>query len=261
MLSHMLSSATIRLLPRVYYATETESTNDDCWAGKGDICCAQRQKHGRGRYGRKWDDHQNEQLFVSWRLQHEQAITTLPMIVSLAVCQTLEQELSIQGVKIKWPNDLYHQQGKLGGCLIELRTVSGSKNYVCGLGINISSTRSKHRAINYKYASVNGIAKLQGTRTILHIELAAKILNAFTEYWQQFLDNGFTALRSDLVKRILCLGEMVVLSSPRGDSIVGKLIDVSDSGQLIILDYSGRKVPVKDISYSIRALASTSGNF
>ena len=257
MLGHMLSSAAMRLLPRLHYATVTESTNDDCWAGKGDICCAQRQKHGRGRYGRKWDDHQNEQLFISWRLQHQETIFTLPMIVSLSVCKALEQKLGLNGVQIKWPNDLYYQQAKLGGCLVELRTINNVRNYVCGLGVNISPMHSGRRTVDYQYASVNALAKQQGLRAVTHVELAANILNSFTEYWQQYLDSGFAALRADLLERIIYLNEMVVLSSPGGDSILGKFIDISDKGQLVVSDYSGRRMLTSDSNYSMRTLAST----
>ena len=257
MFGHMLNTATMRLFPRLYYTTETDSTSDDCWAGQGDICCAQRQRNGRGRYGRTWDDHQNEQLFVSWRLQHQETIFTLPVIVSLSVCKALEQKFGMTGVKIKWPNDLYYQQGKLGGCLVELRTINKVANYVCGLGINLSPLSSKAQATPYQYASVNAIAKQQGLRNMQHLELAASILNAFVECWQQYLENGFSILRADLLERMLYLNEMVVLSPPGGDSILGEFIDVSASGQLIVSDYSGRQISVDAHRYSMRTLAST----
>ena len=47
--------------------------------------------------------------------------------------------LGIEGVQLKWPNDLVTPQGKLGGILIEMRTESaGPVQVVVGIGLNMA---------------------------------------------------------------------------------------------------------------------------
>jgi BirA family biotin operon repressor/biotin-[acetyl-CoA-carboxylase] ligase len=47
--------------------------------------------------------------------------------------------LGIEGVQLKWPNDLVAPQGKLGGILIEMRTESGGPvHVVIGIGLNVA---------------------------------------------------------------------------------------------------------------------------
>ncbi len=59
-------------------------------------------------------------------------------IVGVAVVEALE-DMGVEGVKLKWPNDLYHNDKKLAGILVELSGQSGgAAHIVIGLGLNLS---------------------------------------------------------------------------------------------------------------------------
>lgn len=65
------------------------------------------------------------------------------MAVALAVCDALEQALPERrdALKIKWPNDIYLNNGKAGGILIQ-NALSGAmlQSSVVGIGLNVNQT-------------------------------------------------------------------------------------------------------------------------
>lgn len=62
----------------------------------------------------------------------------LSLVVGVAVVEALE-DMGVEGVKLKWPNDLYHNDKKLAGILVELSGQSGgAAHIVIGLGLNLS---------------------------------------------------------------------------------------------------------------------------
>ncbi len=103
------------------------------------------QTQGRGQYGRTWMSESTKNLLSSIILYpkflpvNEQF--SLSKAISLAVQNTLKSFLSIKDVKIKWPNDIYCGQNKIGGILIQ-NTISGNRfsASVIGLGINVNQT-------------------------------------------------------------------------------------------------------------------------
>ena len=93
----------------------------------GSVCVAEYQASGRGRRGREWVSPFGANLYLSmyWSLDAGMAAA---MGLSLVV-----------GVKLKWPNDLYHNDKKLAGILVELSGQSGgAAHIVIGLGLNLS---------------------------------------------------------------------------------------------------------------------------
>lgn len=109
-------------------------------APSGVVCFAEQQTAGKGRRGRCWVSPYGNNVYVSilWRFQQgPAAISALSLAVGVAVIRTLKQ-YSIPGIGLKWPNDIYWRDKKLGGILIE---VSGENQGPCaaviGLGLNL----------------------------------------------------------------------------------------------------------------------------
>ncbi|WP_299695120.1 bifunctional biotin--[acetyl-CoA-carboxylase] ligase/biotin operon repressor BirA [uncultured Vibrio sp.] len=107
----------------------------------GSVCIAEYQAAGRGRRGREWVSPFGANLYLSmyWRLDAGMAAAMgLSLVVGVAVVEALE-EMGVEGVKLKWPNDLYHNDKKLAGILVELSGQSGgAAHIVVGLGLNLS---------------------------------------------------------------------------------------------------------------------------
>ena len=251
-LAQALSARSAQLFNTIHYAATTASTNDDCWAGRGSVCYAQRQTCGRGRYGRVWDDHQGEQLFLSWRLSSARSFNTLPLVVGVSVCRALEDDCRLQGIQIKWSNDILHQERKLAGILVEARAVNSQQHYVCGVGVNITPTRSPSDG-SYQHSCINAIASAQGLTPPTRTELAAAILNQFSACWEQLSASGFAALRNYWRKHNQHLGRRVKLSSNNASAtIVGTFHDLSPEGYPIIAHPNGTTTRITSSNYSMR---------
>lgn len=109
-------------------------------SGRGRVCLAERQTHGRGRRGRMWVSPFARNLYVSvlWRFQQPpSAIGGLGLAIGIAVADALRAGGAIN-VGLKWPNDIYWQDRKLGGILLEMfGEAGGPSTVVVGMGVNV----------------------------------------------------------------------------------------------------------------------------
>lgn len=103
------------------------------------VVIASHQSGGRGQGSNRWSSNAGENLTFSLLLRPMIEASShfyLNMCISLGIKKALEKH--INGVKIKWPNDIYVNDRKLCGILIE-STIMGSKisRSIVGIGINI----------------------------------------------------------------------------------------------------------------------------
>jgi BirA family transcriptional regulator, biotin operon repressor / biotin---[acetyl-CoA-carboxylase] ligase len=124
---------------------ETSSTNDRVkqaglfGANEGLAIFAETQSNGRGTYGRKWVSRAGDGLWFSILLRSRILPNELPWLVRLAAvaCAEVIERSVAKPVRIKPPNDLFLENGKLAGFLLE---TSNDWNFqVLGIGINIRS--------------------------------------------------------------------------------------------------------------------------
>jgi BirA family transcriptional regulator, biotin operon repressor / biotin---[acetyl-CoA-carboxylase] ligase len=110
-------------------------------AGQFDFLTAEFQTAGRGRRGRSWLAPPGGAVCLSWSWSFEAlspAMGALSLAIGVSALRALHG-LGIEGVQLKWPNDLVTPQGKLGGILIEMRTESGGPvQVVVGIGLNVA---------------------------------------------------------------------------------------------------------------------------
>jgi len=104
----------------------------------GQTCIAEYQLAGRGRRGRSWVSPFASHLYFSyyWRFDSGiEKLSGLSLLVGIATVNALEK-IGIQGVSLKWPNDLYYQGKKLAGILIELNAqATEACHTVIGIGM------------------------------------------------------------------------------------------------------------------------------
>jgi len=109
---------------------------------EGTVIMADNQVSGRGQQQLVWQTEPGKNISISLYLKpaflplNKQFY--LNMAVSLAVREALGDFIA-EGVKIKWPNDIYYSNKKMGGILIE-NTLTGAviKSSVIGIGLNIN---------------------------------------------------------------------------------------------------------------------------
>ena len=117
----------------------------------GDACVAEYQHAGRGRRGRKWFSPFGANLYLSmfWRLEQGPAAAIgLSLVIGIVMAEVL-RKLGADKVRVKWPNDLYMQDLKLAGFLVELTGKTGdAAQIVIGAGINMAMRRVEESVVN-----------------------------------------------------------------------------------------------------------------
>lgn len=135
---------------KIVYLPSCQSTNDEA-AGllltqdlpEGTVVVTDRQTAGRGQRGNQWEAEAGQNLTLSLVLTPTFLTATeqfwLNMAVSLAINDTLTPLLPGGGLTIKWPNDVYVYDKKLGGVLIE-NTLQGYTlaHSIVGVGLNVN---------------------------------------------------------------------------------------------------------------------------
>jgi BirA family biotin operon repressor/biotin-[acetyl-CoA-carboxylase] ligase len=111
----------------------------------GETCLAEFQSAGKGRRGRDWVSPFGSNLYLSmyWRLEAGIAAAMgLSLVVGVAIADALT-EYGVNNVKLKWPNDIYVDDRKLAGILVELSGQAGdAADLVIGLGLNLNMSDS-----------------------------------------------------------------------------------------------------------------------
>ncbi|MBA2685956.1 MAG: biotin--[acetyl-CoA-carboxylase] ligase [Gemmatimonadaceae bacterium] len=107
-------------------------------ASDGTLILAERQTAGRGRSGRSWASEVGAGIWMTMieRPRDEAALEVLSLRVGLAAARALEAFTDGE-LRVKWPNDLMLDDGKLGGILIESRWRDERVDWIAiGIGIN-----------------------------------------------------------------------------------------------------------------------------
>lgn len=120
-------------------------------ANRAAVVLAEHQWGGRGRRGRSWVAPPGGAICLSlgWQYPDMPAdLSALTLVLGLAAVKSL-QSLGIQGLRLKWPNDLITAQGKLGGILVEMRAEAGGPvQVVAGFGLNVRLDQAAREAVS-----------------------------------------------------------------------------------------------------------------
>ncbi|MBQ8672902.1 MAG: biotin--[Bacteroides sp.] len=147
-------------LPPIIEINETDSTNrfllSLCHDLKSEVTelttvVADHQTAGKGQRGNSWEAEAGKNLLFSFvcypRFLPARRQFILSQIVSLAIKEELEQHIA--DVSIKWPNDIYWQEKKICGILIENDLSQGClARSIVGIGLNINQERFVSNAPN-----------------------------------------------------------------------------------------------------------------
>lgn len=218
----------------------------------GDTCLAEYQSAGRGRRGRQWLSPFGCNLYLSmyWKLEQGPAAAIgLSLVVGIIIAETLNK-LTGGNIKVKWPNDLYLNDKKLAGILVELTGKTGdAANIIIGVGINIGMRNNnidKEKVINQDWSSLIDIA-----RDIDRNILAVSIINSLKEALIIFEKEGLTPFLGRWFELDNFLGREVKLLI--GDEIItGIEQGINQQGALLLQESNGNITPYIGGEISLR---------
>jgi BirA family biotin operon repressor/biotin-[acetyl-CoA-carboxylase] ligase len=194
------------LLHRLEVLFEVDSTNTRLLervgppSGFADAALAELQSAGRGRQGRRWLSPFGASLALSlgWTFRATERVDpALSLAVGVAVSRALAG-LGARGTRLKWPNDVWFEDRKLGGVLVETRSGGGTAQVVIGVGLNLHLSDESRRRIG-SLPGTPGLAALDAAcpSPVSRNALAAALLAELLSMLPLFERRGFAAFRDE----------------------------------------------------------------
>ena len=203
----------------------------------GSVVLAERQTSGRGRRGKTWVSPFAANIYMSilWDFeQGAQALEGLSLAVGVAVRRALI-EVGLEDVRLKWPNDIYIGNKKLGGILLEMiGDPAGHCSVVIGVGINVSMPASIAVNIDQPWTDCCS----ESDAPIARSRLAALLIDNIFDILNDFESLGFAGYRDEWQEADAFKGLQGTISTPR-DSVSGTVIGVDNSGAVQLKLMSG----------------------
>jgi len=216
---------------------ECDSTNDlakrlaESGFPHGTWVSARMQKHGRGRLGRAWQSGEGN-LFFSMvaRFQARELWTWIPLAAAVAVVRAVPEV----EIRIKWPNDLWIESGKVGGILCE-GSIQGAQAYqIIGIGVNCASLPPL-----VTDQPVRSLSQASGRR-ITADDLREPLRMRLLEVLEALEKEGPEAIRQAYEERaVFQPGSQVEWASGKGR---GTVLRLGDAGELRVQNTDGAEI-------------------
>ncbi|CAH6672451.1 MULTISPECIES: bifunctional biotin--[acetyl-CoA-carboxylase] ligase/biotin operon repressor BirA [Pseudocitrobacter] len=196
----------------------------------GDACVAEYQTAGRGRRGRKWFSPFGANLYLSmyWRLEQGPAAAIgLSLVIGIVMAEVL-QSLGADHVRVKWPNDLYLNDRKLAGILVELTGKTGdAAQIVIGAGINLVMRNVENDVINQGWINLQE-AGISIDRNTLAVRLIKELRDSLRLFEREGLTPYLTRWKrlDNFIDRPvkLIIGDKEIFGISRGIDSQGALL-------------------------------------
>ena len=231
------------------------------------LVTAEYQSAGRGSGTNRWESEKGKNLLFSLRVMPNSLPVRRMFAISEATALALRDSLSLSPslgegfvplapcsqplpFTIKWPNDIYFEDSKVAGMLIENDLLGALvRSSVIGIGINVNQRRFLSDAPNPR-----SLADIVGHDVERRLVLEL-FMERFTHYMKQ-IDEGkedmLDALHEHYKKHLYRFGEEHDFSDEMG-VFCAKLVDVEPSGHLILQDKEckRRRYEFKEVIYII----------
>ncbi|OAT28177.1 biotin-protein ligase/biotin operon repressor [Buttiauxella brennerae ATCC 51605] len=217
----------------------------------GDACIAEYQQAGRGRRGRQWFSPFGANLYLSmfWRLEQGPAAAVgLSLVIGIVMAEVL-RELGAEDVRVKWPNDLYLNDRKLAGILVELTGKTGdAAQIVIGAGINLAMRNVATDVINQSWINLQeaGINIDRNALAIRIIKELRKALHLFEEEGLTPFLPRWESLDNFINRQVkLIIGDKEIHGISRGINEQGGLLLEQDG---VIKPWVGGEISLRGIN-------------
>lgn len=203
------------------------------------VCLAEQQTAGKGRRGRQWISPFGSNVYASiiWRFEAGPAnLSGLSLAIGVAVINALKIH-GIDDVGLKWPNDIYWQQRKLGGILVEVSgEADGPCHAVIGLGLNLFLAEQHSAKIDQDWVDINEI--LGKSHHLSRNQLLATLIEQLVAVTSLYRSESF-ALYRDHWRQYDCMQGQRVSLYVGNTQINGTVLGINDAGLLILQTLSG----------------------
>ncbi len=254
---------TVEILPTI------DSTNSELMrrfrasgATEPVLLVAEQQSAGRGRLGRNWESQRGASLTFSLGMGLAPSDWSgLSLAVGSSVANSLDP-MPAEGaarIRLKWPNDLWLDERKLGGILIETASQAAQRYVIIGIGINICTPDwtlalpGSAATPGVAATGLDALAQPAGRGLDAASALQAIVPDLLAAV-ARFETRGFAAFEAAFADRDMLAGRMVQLSDGR----CGTALGVSSGGALRVQTDTGLQ-EVSSAEVSVRPAAAAAG--
>lgn len=195
-------------------------------AQHGDVLFTWEQTAGRGQMGKHWLSEARKNLAMTILLKNALLPDTTPFHLSVCAALACQEVLTVitgGDVNIKWPNDLYWKNRKLGGLLIEILPAWS----MVGIGINVNQT-----AFDPSLPNPVSLRQICGKEHDLQ-KVAQEIIVSFNTQMDQWAREGFPALLKKYRTHFFGKGNTYTIRE-NGEERRVTIVDVEETGGLLI---------------------------
>lgn len=238
----------------IIHIKETDSTNNYLKellikqnVEEGTVVWSDFQLAGKGQRGNGWESENQKNLLFSIVFYPDTISAEkqfiLSQIVSLAVADCLKSY--VENITIKWPNDIYWQEKKICGILLENTIIEDRIGQsVAGIGININQEQF--------WSNVpNPVSLKQITGNEYDIKnILGEIIETIGNYYQLIRD-GNVQFVMDRYKESLFRKEGYHLYNDGQSEFLARIDDIESSGLLVLKtkDNKIKRFTFKEIKY------------
>ena len=243
---------------KIIYFDTLDSTNSKArelavtGAESGTVVVAEMQTAGRGRRGRSWESPAGANIYMSVLLKPDLEPSKAPMltlVMAYSVSKVLKAE-GIEGVQIKWPNDLVISGKKICGILTEME-LDGMQiaHVIVGVGINVNLSTFPAELVD----KATSLSKECG-KEWNHKELIEKITVQFAKDYERFLEMESLAFLKEEYNAILANRENQVRVLEPGNGYEAFALGINDLGELLVEKQDGSREAVFAGEVSVRGI-------
>jgi len=221
------------------YHDEIESTNLEAkslamkGAPEGTVVVAEAQSAGRGRLGRRWTSPAGKGLLFSVILRPGLPMSDvhlLTIVAATAAAEVIEKHVPAR-VAIKWPNDLFIGDRKVGGILMD---VSGEQDdvdwVILGMGLNANTEFSELPVALRRTATS---LKIVGGDSVDRSDVLADLLLSLEAHYKAALRGGFDKALTAFRERDYLLSRTISVETRQGP-VIGAAAGIDDRGALLV---------------------------
>ena len=203
---------------------------------EGTIIRTNFQTAGCGQTGNTWESEDGKNLLISLILYpfmikpSDQFI--ISKMISLGICDYLRQHTA--NISIKWPNDIYVNNDKIAGILIEATIIRNQiETIIAGIGLNINQKI-------FRSGAPNPVSLGMITGKSYNVEECLNNLASYLDKrYKQLLQEKRSEIDEEYLSNMYKIGQWCDYRDKNG-SFEGKIISVNSSGRLQIEDRRGR---------------------
>ena len=215
-----------------------ESTNDyllsQPFSETTQVCHTREQTQGKGQHGRVWCSQKDGSVLFSIRQNFDVScdLSGLSLVIALAIIESLEKTCAVGKLGIKWPNDIYFEDQKLSGILLENQLHGNRQSVVIGVGVNYAL--GENLDCETPWTDLTTISD-----NLVNIKvLTGAIINTIFVFIKRFEAAGFEGFQSEWTTYDILKGQRATVTRDN-NPFSGEVMGVNNKGALLISSANG----------------------